>query len=106
MAEIREEKNIEVAKMVGKDEVELILTADIIAGIMVQTSRQSGLSVVYNELMDFDGAEIYFKEEKSLTGKMYADALYAYEDSAVIGLQYANGNVEINPAMDYKMMIH
>jgi voltage-gated potassium channel Kch len=101
VAEIREEKNIEVAKMVGKDEVELILTADIIAGIMVQTSRQSGLSVVYNELMDFDGAEIYFKEEKSLTGKMYADALYAYEDSAVIGLQYANGNVEINPAMDY-----
>lgn len=101
VAEIREEKNLEVAKMVGKDEVELVLTADIIARIMVQTSRQSGLSVVYNELMDFDGAEIYFKEEKVLIGKMYADALCAYEDSAVIGLQHANGNVKINPAMDY-----
>ncbi|MFY9309857.1 MAG: potassium transporter TrkA [Bacteroidia bacterium] len=101
VAEIKEEKNLEVAKMVGKDEVELVLTDDIIARIMVQTSRQSGLSIVFHELMDFDGAEIYFKEEKVLTGKTYADTVMAYEDSAVIGLQYADGAVKINPSMNY-----
>lgn len=101
VAEIKDEKNLEVAKMVGKDEIELILTDDIIARIMVQTSRQSGLSIVYTELMDFDGAEIYFKEEKALVGTTFADTVFTYEDSAVIGLQYANGNVKINPAMDY-----
>ncbi|MDQ3048763.1 MAG: potassium transporter TrkA [Bacteroidota bacterium] len=101
VAEIKDEKNLEVAKMVGKDEVELVLTDDVIARIMVQTSRQSGLSIVYTELMDFDGAEIYFNEEKELVGKTYWDSVNAYEDSAVIGLQYADGSVKVNPPMDH-----
>ena len=71
---------------------------------MVQTSRQSGLSIVYTELMDFDGAEIYFNEEKELIGKTYADSIISYEDSAVMGIQYADGSVKINPAMDYKLV--
>ncbi|MBL0328918.1 MAG: hypothetical protein IPP64_05740 [Bacteroidetes bacterium] len=104
VAEIKDEKNLEVAKMVGKDEVELVLTDDVIARIMVQTSRQSGLSIVYTELMDFDGAEIYFNEESLLIGKTFADAVVAYEDSTVIGLQYADGSVKINPDMNYKIV--
>ncbi|MGZ4033924.1 MAG: CASTOR/POLLUX-related putative ion channel [Bacteroidia bacterium] len=104
VAEIKDEKNLEVAKMVGKDEVELVLTDDVIARIMVQTSRQSGLSIVYTELMDFDGAEIYFNEERELFGKTYAEALISYEDSAVIGIQYTDGTVKINPEMDYKLV--
>jgi ion channel POLLUX/CASTOR len=101
VAEIKDEKNIEVAKMVGKDEVELVLTDDIIGRIMVQTSRQSGLSIVYTELMDFDGAEIYFNEEKELIGKTFGESIFAYKDSAVMGLQFVDGNVKINPPMDY-----
>ncbi len=101
VAEIKEEKNIEVAKMVGKDEVELILTDDVIARIMVQTSRQSGLSIVYTELMDFDGAEIYFNDEKLLYGKTFGESLFAYEDSTVMGLKFADGSVKINPPMNY-----
>ncbi|MFH2142234.1 MAG: potassium transporter TrkA [Bacteroidota bacterium] len=104
VAEIKEEKNLDVAKMVGKDEVELILTDDIIARIMVQTSRQSGLSIVYTELMDFDGAEIYFNDEKELYGKTFGESLFVYEDSAVIGLKYADGSVSVNPPMDYILM--
>lgn len=104
VAEIKDEKNLEVAKMVGKDEVELVLTDDVIARIMVQTSRQSGLSIVYTELMDFDGAEIYFNDEKELVGKTYADAIVSYEDSTVIGLQFADGSVKINPDMNYKIV--
>lgn len=101
VAEIKEEKNIEVAQMVGKDEVELILTDDVIARIMVQTSRQSGLSIVYTELMDFDGAEIYFNDEKLLYGKTFGEALFAYEDSTVMGLKFADGSIKINPPMNY-----
>lgn len=99
-AEMENKKNLEVAKMVGKDEVELILSDEIISRIMVQTSRQSGLSVVYIELMDFGGDEIYFAEEDSLVGKTFREVLFAYEDSAIMGLQFADGSVEINPPMD------
>ncbi|MFT7031063.1 MAG: hypothetical protein ACJA2C_002464, partial [Marinoscillum sp.] len=99
-AEMEDKKNLEVAKMVGKDEVELILSDEIISRIMVQTSRQSGLSVVYIELMDFGGDEIYFMEEVSLIGKTFREILFSYEHSAIMGLQYGDGSVEINPSMD------
>ncbi|MDW3196958.1 MAG: NAD-binding protein [Cytophagales bacterium] len=99
-AEMEDKKNFEVAKMVGKNEVELILSDEIISRIMVQTSRQSGLSVVYMELMDFDGAEIYFMEEPTLVGKSFREILFAYEDSAIMGIQFADDHVEINPPMD------
>ncbi len=101
VAEIKNRKNLEVAKMVGKDEVEIVMTDDIIGKIMVQTSRQSGLSIVYTELLDFDGTEIYMNEMQELVGKPYGEAIFMFEDSAVIGLQFANGRVKINPAMDY-----
>jgi voltage-gated potassium channel Kch len=100
IAEIKEERFIDVAKIIGEDEVELILTDDIISRIMVQTCRQSSLSVVYNELMGFEGSEIYFKDEPKLNGKTYNEALLWYENSAVIGMQTADGSVLINPPMD------
>lgn len=99
-AEMEDKRNFEVAKMVGKDEVELILSDEIISRIMVQTSRQSGLSVVYIELMDFGGDEIYFMEEPILVGKTFREILFSYEDSAIMGVQFADGHVEINPPMD------
>lgn len=99
-AEMEDKRNFEVAKMVGKDEVELILSDEIISRIMVQTSRQSGLSVVYIELMDFGGDEIYFMEEPILIGKTFREILFSYEDSAIMGIQFADGHVEINPPMD------
>ena len=61
--------------------------------------RQSGLSVVYIELMDFGGDEIYFVEESKLFGKTFLEAIFSYEDSAVIGLQFADGKVSLNPPM-------
>lgn len=99
-AEMEDKRNFDVAKMVGGDEVELILSDEIISRIMVQTSRQSGLSVVYQDLMDFDGDEIYFEDAPELIGKSFREILFAYEDSAIMGIQYADKSVEINPQMD------
>ncbi len=99
-AEMEDKRNLDVAKMVGKDEVELILSDEIISRIMVQTSRQSGLSVVYIELMDFGGDEIYFMPEPSLEGKTFREVLFAYEDSAIMGIQSAENVVTINPPME------
>jgi Trk K+ transport system NAD-binding subunit len=100
VAEIHDPKNIEVAKIVAKGEAEFVLTRDIIARITAQTCRQSGLSVVYTELMDFAGDEIYFQSEPKLVGKEFGEALLAYEDSAVIGLKPAHNIPMLNPAMD------
>ncbi len=100
VAEIREAKNIEVAKLAGRGQVELIHVGDIVARITAQTCRRSGMSVVYTELMNFGGDEIYFKEEPRLVGKKFGDILLDYEDSSIIGLMPAGGVPMVNPAMD------
>jgi hypothetical protein len=85
---------------VGGKEAIFIQGEDLIARVTAQTCRQSGLSVVYTELLDFDGAEIYFKSEPSLAGRTYRELISAYEDSTVMGLMRAGGEVLINPPMD------
>jgi voltage-gated potassium channel Kch len=66
---------------------------------MVQTCRQSGLSVVYSELLDFEGAEIYFSEQPRLVGQTFFDAQLAFADSMVIGI-VQGGKALLNPAPD------
>ncbi|MBI1295557.1 potassium transporter TrkA [bacterium] len=100
VVEIQDPKNYEVARMVGKDEVEIVLIGDLISRIIAQTCRQSGLSIVYTELLDFDGNEIYFKHEPSLFGRTFSDALFAYETSTVIGIQRPGRPAELNPPME------
>lgn len=99
VAELRDGKNIDVAKMVGKDEVEIVLPSELVSRITVQTSRQTGLSVVYKELLDFGGDEIYFKSEPDVVGQTFGEALAKFEDSCLIGIR-SNGVTKLNPPME------
>jgi voltage-gated potassium channel Kch len=101
VTQIRNRKNMDVVRMIGTgDKVFPLLTGDLIARVVAQTSRQSGLSVVYTELMNFGGDEIYFKQEPNLSGKTFGEALLAYEDSTVMGLRKVDGRILLNPPMD------
>jgi len=100
VAELRNSKNLDVAKMVGKDEVEIILVGDLVARVIAQTCRQSGLSVVYTELLDFGGDEIYFHDEPGLAGKTLGEILPVYEDSSVMGIVKEGTTPLLNPPMD------
>lgn len=100
VAEIKDPKNMEAAELVGNDETVFVLSADLISRITAQTCRQSGLSVVYSELLQFDGDEIYFQAEPKLAGKTYKDTLFAYDKSTVIGILTKDEKALINPPMD------
>ncbi len=103
VAEIRDPKNMEVARMVGRDEVELVQVSDLISRIIAQTCRQSGLSMIYTELLDFGGDEIYFHAEPKLVGKSFGEALLAFEESAVIGLHRLGSAAQLNPPINTRI---
>ena len=104
VTQIRHAKNMDVLKLVGeRDHVQAVLTGDLIARVVAQTSRQSGLSVVYTELMNFGGDEIYFKHEPALVGKTFGEALLAYEDSCLMGLRKADGTMLLSPLMETRI---
>ncbi|NOS84367.1 MAG: potassium transporter TrkA [Ignavibacteria bacterium] len=100
VAEISDNNNKEVAEMIASGEVTLVHTEDLISRVIAQSCRQSGLSVVYTELLDFDGDEIYFQEEPGLNGKTFRDAVMSYEDSTIIGIRKKDGKITINPPMN------
>ncbi len=99
-AELRDMESRELGHAVGGDEAQLVLADDLIARIMVQSCRQSGLSAVYSELLDFDGCEIYTIEEKELVGRPFGSALMAYDTSTLMGVVDLENNVLLNPPMD------
>lgn len=100
VAELDDDANMEAANLVGQDEACYVRTSNVLAKIAAQTCRQSGLSMIYADLLDYSGDEIYLTEEPQLVGKSYQESLAAYATSAVIGIyQKADKKVLINPPM-------
>lgn len=100
VAQLTDPENLRAARIVGGDEAQLVLANELIAHVIVQTLRQSGLSLICGELLDFDGDEIYFAPVPRLNGQCFGDALLTFEDSALIGVRTSDGRVLINPSMD------
>lgn len=100
VAEIRDPRDLSVARIAGRDEIELVLAGDLISRITAQTCREPGLSLIYTELLDFKGDEVYFREEPELVGKTFGQALLAYEDSMPIGVLRKGAEPQLNPPLD------
>ncbi|MCD4794261.1 MAG: NAD-binding protein [Bacteroidales bacterium] len=100
VAEIKDDVNMEVAQIVGKDEAMFVLSPDLTARITAQTCKQSGLSIIYMQLLCYEGDEMYFEQENALTGKTFKDAIFSYNDSTVLGFMNNEGEVKINPPHD------
>jgi len=99
VAELDDPALLEAAQLVGRGEVHWVLTRDFISRIAVQSGRQSGLSVVFSELLTFEGDEIYFTEQPALVGTTYFEAQLAFVDASVLGIA-SRGSVVLNPASD------
>lgn len=97
VAELRDGRNLEATRLVGRDEVELVVVGDVVSRIIAQTSRQTGLSIVYGELLDFGGDEIYFTSQPQLADRTFGEALLAFDDSTLIGVATPEGEVRLNP---------
>jgi ion channel POLLUX/CASTOR len=97
VTELNNNSNMEVAEIVGKNEVSIVQTTETISRIMVQTCRQPGLSNVYNELLGFDGNEIYFLNQTNMQGKTFAEAGLWFPNACLIGLRQPDGKLLLNP---------
>jgi Trk K+ transport system NAD-binding subunit len=100
VAAVHRPANLEIFRIIGGDEAQVFMVDRLISRLVAQACLQPGLSAVYGELFSFEGAAIYFREEPGLIGASYGQALFRYEDSALLGLQFRDGQVQINPPMD------
>ncbi|WP_435826746.1 CASTOR/POLLUX-related putative ion channel [Nonomuraea dietziae] len=99
VASLTSSRNLAAARLAGGSQVHLVDSDDTASRLIVQSSRQSGMSVVCMDLLNFDDGEIYLRSDAALTGRSYGEALHAYQTATVIGLRRAGG-VVLNPPMD------
>ncbi len=101
VAEIFHERNRQVVEDIAPNIV-TVDTNDILSKILVQTSRSVGLSVVYGEILSFDGCEMYFYDAN--WGKInFGELAYYFPDGVPMGIKRRSGELLINPSVDLDM---
>ena len=96
VAEIFEERNRKIVENIAPGEVITVDTNEILAKILVQTSRSVGLSVVYGEILSFDGCEMYFHSD-DWGDISFGELAYRWPDGIPMGLRHGDGTMTINP---------
>jgi hypothetical protein len=71
--------------------------AQLITRMMVQAARRGGLIAVYDELLSFDGVEIYFYQDESVIGRRYDDLILCFGSASLIGIYTKAGATRLNP---------
>ncbi|MFG2988993.1 NAD-binding lipoprotein [Streptomyces sp. NPDC048257] len=97
VAAVRDARNQVTARLAAGPGGHVLCVDDIIARLLVQTARQPGLSLVYQDLLDFAGDEFYTAPAQCLAGRTFGEALLAFTTSSVVGLLPAGGRVALNP---------
>ncbi len=104
VTEIRDPHNSELAKIVGGDEVRVITGAELISRLLVQTSLQSGLPAVMDELTSFQGNEFHFTKPAShlkLAGRSFQELILSFEQSIIVGIARNNyQEILLKPSFD------
>lgn len=97
VAEVFDPRNRQVVQDIDPERISVIDAQEILAKIMVQTSRTSGLSVVYAELLSFEGCEMYFYRPKTWNGITFGHVQFHFPDGVPVGVRKLGGVLEMRP---------
>lgn len=96
-----------VIERLGRGGVEVVAMRDVLARLMVQTARQTGLASVYSDILSYDGSELYFKNFPELAGKAFGSVQTILHDAVVVGLRSVGSGgtakILLNPPADHRI---
>jgi len=84
------------------DRITSIDSWEILGKILVQTSRTSGLAAVYDEMLSFEGCELYFYGA-DWGGMRFYDLTFRFPDGVPMGIRRADGTLVLRPDRDAVM---
>ena len=102
VAELFNQRNHEIVQSSCRHPITVVDANDILAKIMVQTSRSVGLSVAYGEIFSFDGCEMYFHND-TWGDVTFDEATFRFPDGVPMGIRAKDGELTINPEGDRKL---
>ena len=99
VAEIFHKEKRDLVEIFHDDQIITLDSWDIMGKLFVQTSLTSGLEMVYNEILSFDGAEVYFYGA-DWRGTRFGDLAGHFADGIPLGVSNTQGVLELRPAAD------
>jgi ion channel POLLUX/CASTOR len=96
VAELKSRSSLETARLIGEGEANWVVEPDVLARLMVQTSRCTGLTHIVKDLLDFEGDEVYVQRLPELDGLTFREIQSRFSHCAPMGLARRNG-VILNP---------
>ena len=102
VAEIFDQRNRPIIESMATGRAAVVDAEEILAKIIVQTSRTSGLALVYSELLSFAGCEMYF-HRAAWKGATFGEIQLRFHDGVPIGMRKADGTLLIRPSPDTKI---
>ncbi len=102
IAEIFNEDKRELIGYFHDENIIALDSWEIMGKLLVQTSLTSGLEMVYNEILSFDGCEIYFYES-NWNNISFGDLPLHFKDGIPLGVYNEEDGMTLRPGRDYKM---
>lgn len=102
IAEIFNEDKRQLIEYFKDDNILALDSWEIMGKLLVQTSLTSGLEMVYNEILSFDGGEIYFYEAE-WNGVKFGALPYHFNDGIPLGVYNEIDGLSLRPGRDYAL---
>ena len=96
VCEVFRQSERRIIERIAPGQIVAIDAADILAKILVQTSRSSGLSAVYEEVLSFEGSEIYLLDSPAFADLTFGQTALRFHDGVPLGF-VRQGMVRLNP---------
>jgi hypothetical protein len=103
IAELADDDHIEIGRELAPGRVTVVSADDILAKIVVQCTRTSGLARVYRELLSFEGGELGFQEFRGTKPIRFDDLKLHLDDGVAVGFRNTQGFV-FHPARDQEVV--
>ncbi|RLN98106.1 hypothetical protein BBJ28_00011051 [Nothophytophthora sp. Chile5] len=100
VAELRDIDNDPLVRLVGGQDVEILVSHDVIGRLVLMSARSPGLARVFSCLLGFDGNEFYFKEWPECVGVPFRELAERFPNAIPLGIKRKNGDVFICPEVD------
>lgn len=104
VVELHLEQYRRLAENIAPGAIITLNEADILARILVQTSRSVGLAAVYLNLVGFEGNEFYFyRPEQGWQSVTFGELPFHFSTGIPIGVRHADGTLTIKASKNYKL---
>jgi hypothetical protein len=100
VAEIDDPATAEALRLGLDGRVTVVNPRTFVARTAAQACRSAGIALAYEDLLGFEGSELYLRAVPEAVGRSFGELLTAFPDACVVGHRRADGSCDLNPTMD------